>query len=421
MSYDDRIVVLHSVRRWLQRTKTWIYEQLRWLPQGVDAHVVCDGTENLSEFPFAHLHVLGAASLSDRVADRLARRAGLPALRFATRLTQRLSAAVLHSHFGQEAWRELGIARESGLPHVVTFYGYDVTRVPASSPVWKSRYQELFDAAALVLCEGPHMRRALIALGADAQRVKVQHLGVDLERISFAPRSWAPGEPLRILMAAAFRQKKGLPYALRALAELLRVRPELDVQVTVVGDASQDAGEQAEKRLIVEAAGLLGPERVRFVGFQPHDRLFELARDHHVFLSPSVVADDGDTEGGAPVGIIELAAAGLAVVSTTHCDIPNVLQGPAAALLASEKDIQGLAQRLDWLTTHRDEWNALVHTVRNDLEQRFDSRRQAQALAEHYRRLAEAATRPSLTLRAIMLAERSAQRLANRRRAMPAS
>ncbi len=46
---------------------------------------------------------------------------------------------------------------------------------------------------------------------------------------------------------------------------------------------------------------------------------------HHLFLSPSVTAPDGDSEGGAPVSIIEAAATGMPVVSTTHCDIPQAV------------------------------------------------------------------------------------------------
>ena len=76
MADSDRTVVLHSVREWLQPTKTWIYEQLRWLPPQIEAHVACERTENLEQFPFPQLHVLSQTSRVERAMDRAGRRAG---------------------------------------------------------------------------------------------------------------------------------------------------------------------------------------------------------------------------------------------------------------------------------------------------------------------------------------------------------
>ena len=69
--------------------------------------------------------------------------------------------------------------------------------------------------------------------------------------------------------------------------------------------------------------------KIRMLGFQPYSVLLEEAYTHHIFLSPSVTASDGDTEGGAPVTLIEMLATGMPIVSTTHCDIPEIIcKGP---------------------------------------------------------------------------------------------
>ncbi len=399
MTRVDALVVLHSVRTWLERTKTWIHSQVRALPPEIEAHLVCDATENLAQFPYpeARLHVLAQRPPLERRLEHWARRSRLAEFRYATRIAVKLSASVMHSHFGPEAWRERGVARAAGMRQVVTFYGYDVTRVPASSATWRQRYVELFEAASLVLCEGPHMRRELIALGADPARTRVQHLGIDLARSPFVLREWSSSRPLRVLLAATFNEKKGLSYALQGIAEALRRRSGLDVRVSIVGDASAESESQRERERLHQLAAELGSERVNFMGFRPHAELFELAAQHDVFMSPSVRAADGDTEGGAPVTLIELAATGLPVVSTTHCDIPNVLRGPAARLLAAERDHEGLAERLLWLVDHPREWAAITSHVRTELEERFDAARQGHALASLYREVA-AAPRPQASL-----------------------
>jgi colanic acid/amylovoran biosynthesis glycosyltransferase len=104
-----------------------------------------------------------------------------------------------------------------------------------------------------------------------------------------------------------------------------------------------------------------------------------------VFLSPSVTASTGDTEGGAPVTILEMAATGMPVVSTTHCDIPGLFPATARRLLAEERDVEGLANHLRWLVEHPEDWIALVESTRTWIEQEFDANVQGERLADLYR------------------------------------
>jgi colanic acid/amylovoran biosynthesis glycosyltransferase len=370
----EPLVVLHSSRRWLKQTKTWIFHQLKWLPESVEAHVVCDATENLDQFPCPHLHTLERAPVWRRKLESGLRRGHLHPLRFPVRVAKRIGARVLHSHFGPEGFRELPIARAAGLKHVVTFYGYDVTRLPAASPVWRERYRELFRRVDLVLCEGPHMRAELVKLGCPEHKARVQHLGADLTKIDFRPRRWTPGQVLRLLIAGSFREKKGFPYAIRALGILRQRQPELNFEVAVIGDAGKVPGEQTEKREIERAIAESGlQDRVHLLGYRSYAQLLDEAYRCHVYLAPSVRANDGDTEGGAPVTIVELAASGMPIISTTHCDIPNVLRGKAASFLAPERDVHALAERMVSLFAAPSEWSALVQDTRSDIERRFDA------------------------------------------------
>ncbi len=52
-------------------------------------------------------------------------------------------------------------------------------------------------------------------------------------------------------------------------------------------------------------------ESVTLMGFVARDELRRQAYLHDVFLAPSVTAANGDSEGGAPVTLIEMAATGL--------------------------------------------------------------------------------------------------------------
>ena len=122
----------------------------------------------------------------------------------------------------------------------------------------------------------------------------------------------------------------------------------------------------------------------RFAGFCDHPALITLGNGHDIFMSPSVSAADGDTEGGAPVTIIEMAALGMPIASTTHCDIPGVLAPANRALLVAERDSAALAQVLLRLTDNPNEWARIGRENRVYIEQYFDLRKQGAMLTEIY-------------------------------------
>ena len=127
--------------------------------------------------------------------------------------------------------------------------------------------------------------------------------------------------------------------------------------------------------------------RVRLLGYQPYSVFFEEAYRHHLFLSPSVSAGDGDTEGGAPLGLIEMAATGMPVLSTTHCDIPSVVHHGVTGYLAAERDVEGLIAGLQWWTAGTQRWPSILEAGRRHIEHDYDAQKQGERLAQIYEKL----------------------------------
>ncbi len=379
--------VLHSFPVWLPRTQTWMYNQVRYLPPGIEPHVVCHRTENLYQFGVPNIHCRASTPLWRRLGEHGLRRLRLRRYNwFTVKVARAVGADILHSHFGNVGWADMPAARRVGVRHIVTFYGQDVTFLPRLNPAWRDRYAELFDHIDLVLCEGPHMAGEVVSLGCPEAKVRVQHLGIALEDIPFEPLEWRSGEPLRVLIAASFREKKGIPMALEALA---RLKNRVAIEVTIIGDAGSDPRAVPEKRKILDTIDRHGlGNTVRMLGYQPHARLLEEARRHHIFLSPSITAQDGDTEGGAPVSLIEMSAIGMMVVGSTHCDIPEVVIDNETGLLAQEGDLDDLVDRLGWAIDNPERWDAMRQAARRHIETRFDAHKQASKQAAIYRSLA---------------------------------
>jgi colanic acid/amylovoran biosynthesis glycosyltransferase len=325
------------------------------------------------------------------------RRTGLPGLRgrvtelvWLRQCLRRIQPVVVHSHFGDTGYDAARLLSRAGIKHVVTFYGYDVNRLPLVFPEWKQRYLVLFRHADRFLCEGPHMAKCLVGLGCPTEKVTVHHLGVEVDKIQFTPRTWNPNGPLRVLIASSFREKKGIPDALRALQ---KVRKQLPIEITIIGDASAHPTAQSEKEKILKTLDETGlRDCTRLLGYQPHAVLWQEALAHHVFLQASLTAGDGDTEGGAPVALIEMAASGMPIVSTRHCDIPNVVRDGQTGLLADERNADQLAEHVLWLARNRGAWPALIENGRKHIEREFNCVVQGGKLARIYRELLGATT-----------------------------
>lgn len=377
------VSVVHSVHLWLSQTMTWLFTQITSMPGRIENHVVCDKTVNLDQFPLA---TLVSADLGSTVWKFLSENSWQLASRrqsfLLNKRVQMSGARILHSHFGDRAWENISVAEDAGLKHVVTFYGYDISRLPCSFPKWKQRYRDLFASGHLFLCEGPHMRDALVNLGCPPDKVKVHHLGIQLDRIPFKRREWTPADPLRVLIAGSFFEKKGIPYALEALG---RIAKKVKLEVTIIGDASEQKTSQKEKEKILSTIvkqSLAGCTTL--LGYQPHTVMLRHAYKNHIFLSPSVTSRDGDTEGGAPVSIIEMSASGMPVVSSLHCDIPNVVIDGVSGLLARERDVDDLEAKLNALLDSAESWPAMGEAGRRRIEAEFSAVIQGGRLADLY-------------------------------------
>jgi colanic acid/amylovoran biosynthesis glycosyltransferase len=380
------LVVLHSFSTWLPLTQIWMYNLVRFLPRDVEAHILSETTENIEQFRLPNIHPLSGEPGWIYRRDYLLRFLKIRRhLGFLVDWATRVGANLLHSHFGNIGWTNLDAARKARLKHVVSFYGFDASYLPSRDAVWRRRYLELFQRADLFLCEGAHMANCVAALGCPREKIRVHHLGVRTEEIAFRPRSWDPSTPLRVLIAASFQEKKGIPDAIDALG---RLRKHTHLDVTIIGDANEEPRSRAEKRNILDAIDRNGlRQHTRLLGYRSHAVLLEVAYVHHLFLSPSITARDGDTEGGAPVTLIEMCATGMPVVSTRHCDIPEVVRDGITGLLAGERDIEGLADRMSWLISNPDRWFSMAEAGRKHIESNYDARTQGTRLGRLYREL----------------------------------
>jgi colanic acid/amylovoran biosynthesis glycosyltransferase len=319
-----------------------------------------------------------------RALDPRRRRAGsgtLSALRTAAPFFGREAYDVVHCHFGPIGVRALSL-REMGVLRgrlVTTFYGFDVSRHVRRAG--RDVYRELFRESDLVLAVSEHMRERLVELGCDPGKGVVHRIGVNCDRFTFRERAGGGGAA-RIASVSRLVEKKGLEFAIRAVGRL--VERGLAVRYRIAGDGEL---RQPLARLVSEL-GLGG--HVAFLGALTHESVVEVLDETDVFLAPSTVSAQGDEE-GVPTAIMEAMAMGIPVVSTFHSGIPELVEDGVSGLLAKERDVAGLAEKLGYLATHPGCWPAMGRAGRAQVERGFDIARLNDRLVELYRGLADAA------------------------------
>ena len=364
--------VAHCISPYLQTAGPWVYEQVsrarRYRPI-----VLTQGAINLDAYPVDTLYSAEGFPAIARWTNRLWRRVQNEYL-FYEEIVKREKVALLHAHFGYEGCRLLRAQRRTELPLLTTFYGADATEYPRYSR-WMRQYELLFERGALFLAEGCAMAERLVELGCPPGRVRVWHLGVDVERIAFVQRQRCA--EVRFLICSGFKEKKGIPYALRGLALAQQQQP-FDFQLTLIGDGVDRVYIERE----VDVLGLR--PRTVFRGMLPYAQVVDELSQHDILLQTSVTAANGDGEGGAPVILLDAQASGMPIVASTHADIPEYVRDGKSGLLAGERDVEGIAERILHLVTQTKDWLSMGRAGREHVETSYSAARQAQALESIY-------------------------------------
>lgn len=271
---------------------------------------------------------------------RAARREGAPlrlALLAATLAERARSQGWTHVHASfatYPAWVAWATGQLADLPFSFTGHAYDVQ----DPRPWLAR---LVGEARFVraISEETALRLRRVA-GADAAvRVRVGHLGVDVERFRPGPPA-VRRDPPEILSVAQLGPTKGLEVLLDAAARLASDGARF--RVTILGEGPMRSALEAR----IHALGVA--DRVRLAGAASRDAVRRALARASVFALPCTVVG-GRRHDGLPVALLEAMAAGLPVVSTPVGGIPEAVIDGACGRLVPPGDAAALAAALSAL------------------------------------------------------------------------
>jgi colanic acid/amylovoran biosynthesis glycosyltransferase len=281
--------------------------------------------------------------------------------------------SVAHAHFGPVANRLRFAGELWRVPLVASFHGYDFSRVPRQHG--RDVNARLFARADMVTVNSRHTEKRLQELGCPLAKLRRLPMGVDLRRFSFHERVPQPGEPVRILTVGRLVEKKGLEYAIRAVAGARERYP--DLLYDIVGEGPLRASLEA-------LIGELGVgEVVTLHGAKSGERVRELMAQAHLFVMPSVTASDGDMEGQG-LALQEAQASGLPVLATDHNGFSESIVPGRSGFLVPERDATQLAARLVYLLERPGLWAGMGRAGRRHVEENYDITNLNRRLVELY-------------------------------------
>jgi len=245
------------------------------------------------------------------------------------------SIDAFHIHFGPNFFEFEPLFEIIDTYLVVSFYGYDASKYILENG--ERCYDRLFRRANLITTPTEVMRNELIRIGCPEDKIVVHRCGVEIPEQTRNTNKSA--EMVTMLTVARFVEKKGVEFALRAVAACPN---HAQFRYRIIGDGPL-------KAQLVDLTDKLGiKDTVEFLGFLPIEKIREEMEAADIVVLTSVTATNGDQE-GLPVTLVEAQAMGLPVISSYHSGIPELVVHGSTGLLSAERDVKLIAEHMDTL------------------------------------------------------------------------
>ena len=211
------------------------------------------------------------------------------------------------------------------------------------------------------------MRRSMVKLGMDAEKIRVHYTGVDLDRFELADRAAAKEalgfEGPVVLCVGALIPRKGQELLVQALPRL----PGITLLFAGQGQYRRALEKQAEELAV--------DRRIGFLGSVPHDRL------PRIYAAADVMALPSSSEGLANAWVESLAC-GTPIVITDVGGARELLDRPEAGKIV-DRDPEAIAAAIGEIL-----YNPPEHEAVRDAALRFTWEANADLLLHHLKGIA---------------------------------
>lgn len=247
---------------------------------------------------------------------------------------------------------------------VVCLRGYDITVFLQKNP---HAYDHYFNTCDLFMPVCEAFKKLLIQAGCNPDKIIVHHSSIDCSKFKFKTRELPKQGTINIISAGRFVEKKGLEYAIRAIAKLLPKYP--NIQYTLVGDGKL---KQKYQKLIEQ---LKVGNNIKIDGWHTHEEYIKILNKSHIFILPSVTAEDNNQE-GIPNVLKEAMAMGLLVIATKHSGNVELIEHEISGFLVPERRVMPICEKIEYLLNHTNEWLLIQFAAAYKVHQEFEKEKE---------------------------------------------
>lgn len=229
---------------------------------------------------------------------------------FVRKLVKRLKPAVINAHYASGYGTT---ARLSGAPFMLSVWGSDVYKFPYRSKLHHYLVRKNIMAATLVASTSQAMAEQIRAVAPKVKRLVLTPFGVDMSAFTPVQSSQeAPAEPIVIGTVKGLTPLYGVDILIRAFAAAKKQRPNVPLQLRIVGDGPL----KAELEHLVQQQGIA--KITDFVGRVPHSQVPNQLRQLDVYVALSRSESFG-------VAVLEASACGVPVLVSNVGGLPEVV------------------------------------------------------------------------------------------------
>lgn len=224
---------------------------------------------------------------------------------------------LIHSHFGQNGYAAIKLAKKLNVSLITTFHGADIVRdvvIPSDGRLLNKFTQDLTTLAEngdCFIAVSAFIKRKLIEKGFPAEKIRTNYIGIDRDKFQLDKRIIRQKS---IVCVARHVKYKGIDILINAMQKINVSKP--DWKLILVGD-----GPETEK---LKHHALKSNANVEFLGrLKPHQVKDILSRSS-IYCQSSIKLDNGHEEALA-LTIIEAQAMGLPAVVFDSGGMPEAI------------------------------------------------------------------------------------------------
>ena len=303
----------------------------------------------------------------------------LPLMLQFKKLIKHVDPDIIHAHYIMETTL-LGAA--SGFhPFVVTAWGSDVLIAPQKSKLsmWMAKY--MLKRADLITTDGEHLKKPLMRLGGDPQKIKIIYFGVDTQQ-------FAPSQKGKRLSKELGVHNSPTIISLRRLEPIYNVESLIQAVPLVLKEVPEakflviDKGSE-EVKLKQLAESLDVSESVRFLGWIPVDKLPQYIALSDICVSTSL------SDAGLASSTAEAMACGLPVIITDFGSNRIWVEDGVNGFLVPLKDPKALALKIIYLLQNKGIRKKFGQFNRQIIEEKNNWEKEMHKMSNLYEKLIE--------------------------------